>query len=101
VRGGRGNDGVVVHLAGPGAGPDDGITGYSFFLEDDAAPNEVEPARWGYYSAAVATPDGTIWFATENIAGGLDRHIRVVNGRLDLGLSIFANWGTFIGQVRP
>jgi hypothetical protein len=49
----------------------------------------------------VATPDGTIYFAAENTAGGLDRHFAVVNGQLQLGPSILANWGTFIGQIRP
>jgi hypothetical protein len=99
--GGRDDNGVVVHLAGPGAGPDDGVTGYSFFASGSNDTAEVEPARWGDYSAAVATPDGTIFFAAENTAGGLDRHVTVVNGKLQLGPSIFANWGTFIGRIRP
>ena len=85
MRGGRGNDGVVVHLAGPGAGPDDGVTGYSFFLEDDAAPNEVEPARWGDYSAAVFA-DGAVWMANEFIP---DIPRPIIEG----------NFGTFITKL--
>jgi hypothetical protein len=61
-----------VHIAGPGAGPQDGFTEYPAF----GAP--VRP-RWGDYSAAVADTDGSIWLAVEYIP----------NAPRD----IFANWG--------
>ena len=69
-----------VHILGPGAGPEDGFTGYTAF-------GGSRTARWGDYSAAVADESGTIWTAVEYIPGGP----RTVN----------ANWGTFIGHVTP
>lgn len=75
------NGAGAVHIAAAGAGPDDGFTGYHFF----GSPDRV--ARWGDYSAAVASPDGKIWFAIEYIPGGLR--------------TVLANWGTFIGNVSP
>ena len=67
-----------VHLAGAGAGPDDGFTGYTAFGGDGAG-------RWGDYTAAVADADGSIWFGAEYIPGPRDK---------------FANWGTFLGHVQ-
>ncbi len=69
-----------VHIAGAGAGPEDGFSGYAAFGGDGTA-------RWGDYSAAVAGPDGSIWIATEYIPNA---------PRTSL-----ANWGTFIGKVTP
>jgi hypothetical protein len=69
-----------VHVAGAGAEPEDGFTGYAAF---DSGPT----ARWGDYSAAVADSQGNIWIAAEYIPGGL---------RTEL-----ANWGTFIGRLSP
>ena len=69
-----------VHILGAGAGPEDGFTGYTAF-------GGSRTARWGDYSAAVAAEDGTIWTAVEYIPGG--------------ARTLFANWGTFIGQVTP
>ena len=74
----QGPFGGPVHLAGAGAEPEDGFTGYS-----PLGPT----ARWGDYSAAVADSQGNIWIAAEFIPGGL----RTVN----------ANWGTFVGRVSP
>ena len=70
----------AVHIAGAGAVPDDGFTGYPAF---SGAPGRE--ARWGDYSAAVAGPDGKVWFAAEFIPGG--------------PRTTFANWGTFVGSV--
>ena len=69
-----------VHIAGVGAGPDDGFTAYAAY-----GGNGV--ARWGDYSAAVADSDGTIWLAAEYIPGGPRTQL--------------ANWGTFISHVTP
>jgi len=62
-----------------GAAPDDGFTGYVFFAD--------RAGRWGDYSAAVADVDGTIWFANEYIPNA--------------PRTVLANWGTFIGKVKP
>jgi len=69
-----------VHIAAPGAGPEDGFSGYQAF-----GWNRV--ARWGDYSAAVADENGSIWIATEYIPA--------------LPRTALANWGTFVGQVSP
>ncbi len=69
-----------VHMAKSGAFPEDGFTGYSFYGSTDGI------ARWGDYSAAVAAQDGSIWFGVEYIP--------------NLPRTTFANWGTFIGNVK-
>jgi hypothetical protein len=74
------NGAGAVHVAGAGAGSQDGFTEYPAF----GAP--VRP-RWGDYSAAVADADGSIWLAVEYIP----------NAPRD----IFANWGTFVMHVAP
>jgi hypothetical protein len=83
-----------IHLAGSGAlsssvqlvkagtKPADGFTGYKAYGGDG-----VE--RWGDYSAAVGTPDGSVWIATEYIPGTF--------GYPDF----LANWGTYVAQVAP
>ncbi len=70
-----------IHIAGAGALPEDGFTGYHFFGSPDRT------ARWGDYSAAVADGTGRIWIATEYIP--------------DLPRTLLANWGTFIAAVTP
>ncbi len=52
----------TIHIVNTGAQPADGFTG----LPASQGP----PERWGDYSAAHAATDGSIWFATEMIAGG-------------------------------
>ena len=59
----------------------DGFSGYSNF------GGMQRTASWGDYSAAVAAPDGRIWFATEYIPG--------------LPRTLLANRGTFIGTFSP
>src|SRR5260370_26519993 len=54
------NGAGAVHVAGPGAGPQEGFTEYPAFV----AP---VPPRWGGYSAAVADADGSLWLAAEYI----------------------------------
>lgn len=65
-----------IHISGAGVLPDDGFTGYQTF-----GGNGI--ARWGDYSAAVAS-GGAIWMAAEFIPGPR---------------TLFANWGTFIAHV--
>lgn len=66
-----------IQIAGPGAAPDDGFTGYGAF--------GGRVARWGDYSAAVADADGSIWMGVEFIPGG--------------ARTLLANWGTFVTHV--
>ncbi len=69
-----------VHISGPGAGPEDGFSGYERFGGADVA-------RWGDYTAAVVDADGTIWVATEFIPAA--------------PRTVLANWGTFVTHVTP
>ncbi len=74
------NGAGAVHIAGPGAGPEDGFTGYGFF-------GGSRTARWGDYSAAVADAAGAIWLGVEYIPNA--------------PRSVLANWGTFVSHVTP
>jgi hypothetical protein len=67
----------AIQIAGPGAGPDDGFTGYGAF--------GGRVARWGDYTTAVADADGSIWMGVEYIPGG--------------PRTLLANWGTFLTHV--
>ena len=68
--------GTSVQIAAAGIGPEDGFTGY-----DDGV------ARWGDYSTAVATADGSIWMVGQYIP--------------NLPRTIFANWGTYVFRYVP
>ena len=74
--------GATVQLAAAGTGPEDGFTGY---------PNQGFPqtgiARWGDYSSAAVSADGSIWMTTEFIPTAPRTQL--------------ANWGTFIAQYIP
>jgi len=70
----------AIQIAAPGVAPEDGFTGYR---PSPFAPN----ARWGDYSTARATSDGSIWMVTEYIPGG--------------PRSTGANWGTYIARFVP
>lgn len=67
----------TIHIVNTGAQPADGFTGL--------ASGQGPPERWGDYSAATAASDGSIWFATEMIAGGP----RVSD----------TNWSTTVGHI--
>lgn len=67
--------GTAIQIAAAGAGPEDGFTGYPGGLG-------VGIARWGDYSTAVTSTDGSIWMVTEYIP--------------NLPRTQLANWGTFI-----
>lgn len=66
----------ILRVVAPGVLPEDGFTGY-----------QGVPARWGDYSAAVVSTDGSLWVASEYI-GNLPR-------------TELANWQTFIAQYKP
>jgi hypothetical protein len=72
----------AIQIAGVGAFPEDGFTGY---------PNlgfpEVGVARWGDYSAAVVNSDGSIFMGTEYIPNAPRAQK--------------ANWGTYLIQYIP
>ncbi len=70
--------GTILQIAGVGAFPEDGFTGYKFF------GGSHNLARWGDYSAAVVGPDNSIWMAQEFIP--------------DTPRTFFANWGTFLAN---
>jgi hypothetical protein len=67
--------GDSIHILSKGVLPEDGFSAYFF-----------NRPRWGDYSAAAVSLDGTIWVATEMIPSGPRK--------------TFANWGTFIARVR-
>ncbi len=73
----------AIQLGAAGSAPEDGFSGYPQF-----GGNQV--ARWGDYSAAVADTDGSIWMAAEWIPS---------TPTFPVGFP--ANWGTFIGQLKP
>jgi hypothetical protein len=67
--------GESIHILSAGVLPQDGFSAYFF-----------NRPRWGDYSAAAVSLDGTIWVATEMIPSGPRK--------------TFANWGTFVARIR-
>jgi hypothetical protein len=82
-----------VHVAAPGAGPDDGFTGYPPF----GGPT----GRWGDYSAAVADTDGNVWLATEFIGQSCTPAEFYADTTCGGTRTILANWGTSFFKVTP
>jgi hypothetical protein len=76
----------AIQIAGAGALAEDGFSGYGPL---PACPtcNGNGIARWGDYSTAVTSTDGTIWLVSEYIP--------------NLPRTPLANWGTFISQYLP
>jgi len=72
----------AIQVAGPGAFPEDGFTGY---------PNLGYPAvgiaRWGDYSSATVDTNGSVWMSTEYIPNSVRTPL--------------ANWGTYVMQYIP
>jgi hypothetical protein len=68
---------LLLQLSAAGAFPQDGFSGY----EGDRI------ARWGDYSTAVASGDGSIWMVTEYIPNA--------------PRTKYANWGTWVTQFMP
>jgi hypothetical protein len=82
-----------IHIAGAGAGPDDGFTGYP---NDNSFGSGI--ARWGDYSAAVA--DGkTIWMAAEYIPSACDDTTYSTDRLCGMTRAPEANWGTYISEL--
>jgi hypothetical protein len=76
----------AIQIAGAGVLPEDGFSGYGPI---PACPtcNGNGIARWGDYSTAVTSTDGSIWLVSEYIP--------------NLPRTPLANWGTFISQYLP
>ncbi len=76
----------AIQIAGAGVLPEDGFSGYGPL---PACPtcNGNGIARWGDYSTAVTSTDGSIWLVSEYIP--------------NLPRTPLANWGTFISQFLP
>jgi len=73
-----------VHVSGPGALPEDGFSGYSFF---GGSGRGARVSRWGDYSAVAVDESGNLWLATEYIPNA--------------PRSLLANWGSFVSNVIP
>ena len=71
---------LAIQIAGQGALPEDGFTGYT-------GTSATGIARWGDYSTAVTSTDGTIWMVSEYIPNS--------------PRSKMANWGTFVSHYLP
>jgi len=69
--------GSTIQIAGVGALPEDGFTGY----------NDGGLSRWGHFSGALAGSDGLIWMGSEYIPNA---------PRTPL-----ANWGTYLVNYKP
>jgi len=88
-----------VHVAGAGAGPQDGFCEYVFFNCAGTSPPQNRP-RWGDYSAAVPL-GASIWIATEWIGQTCtftQWQTDTTCGGTRGGLG---NWSTRISQVTP
>jgi len=72
--------GPAIQIAGSGALPQDGFTGYPGGFAAGVA-------RWGDYSTAVAASDGSIWMVGQYIPNAPRTE--------------FANWGTFLWRYAP
>jgi hypothetical protein len=82
-----------INIVKAGAGPDDGITGYT----DESGR---EAARWGDYSAAVAS-GGEIWTATEYIPSSCTSTTYGSDPLCGMTRAPDANWGTYISKHIP
>jgi hypothetical protein len=82
-----------VHIAAPGAGPQDGFTETHFFTDPGFRP------RWGDYSAT--SSDGhNIFLATQYIAQTCTLDEYVADTSCGGTRSALANWGSFISKLK-
>lgn len=76
----------AIQIVGAGVLPEDGFSGYGPIPAcPTCSGNGI--ARWGDYSTAVTSTDGSIWLVSEYIP--------------NLPRTPLANWGTFISQYLP
>ena len=85
-----------VQVVAPGAGPQDGFTGYKALVGDPPRP------RWGDYGAA-AFDGANLWIASEYIGQtcSLNQYLADPLGSCGATRTALANWGTRISQVTP
>jgi hypothetical protein len=97
VNGGRvsGN----VHVAGRGAGPQDGFCEYTFFNCAGTDPPHNRP-RWGDYGAAVTQGD-SLFIASEWIGQTCTFSTYVQDTTCGATRTALANWSTRLSVVRP
>ncbi len=82
-----------LHVAAPGAGPQDGFTETHFFTDPFFRP------RWGDYSAT--SSDGrNVWLATQYIGQTCTLDEYVADTSCGGTRSSIANWGTFISKLK-
>jgi hypothetical protein len=95
---GGGNIGAV-HIAGRGAGPQDGFSEYVFFNGAGTDPPSARP-RWGDYSAAV-TAGGNLWFASEWIAQRCTFTEYLADTTCGGTRGALGNWSTRLSRLGP
>jgi hypothetical protein len=77
---------LAIQIVSAGVLPEDGFSGYGPIPNcPTCSGNGI--ARWGDYSTAVTSTDGSIWLVSEYIP--------------NLPRTPLANWGTFISQYLP
>jgi hypothetical protein len=87
----------AVQVIAPGAGPDDGFTGYKAFVGDISLG-----ARWGDYGMAV-TVGKDIWVGSEFIGQTctLSQYLAAPIGSCGATRTALANWYTRISKITP
>ncbi len=90
---------AAIQLAGAGAGPEDGFSGYKYYAA--GGPGVARP-RWGDYGAT-AVADNTIWAASEYIAQTctLAEYQATPFGSCGGTRTALANWSTRISEIAP
>ena len=85
-----GSDPTSVQVGGAGQGPYDGDSG--------TFDGGLRP-RWGDYGTALATPDGSLWLASEYVNQRCNFGTFANDTTCGYTRSFYANWGTRIMQV--
>ena len=89
----------VLHVAGAGAGPQDGFCEYTFFNCAGTDPPHNRP-RWGDYPAAQASGN-SIWIANEYIAQTCTFAQYKRDPFCGETRGVVANWSTRVSQITP
>ena len=88
-----------LHVAGAGAGPQDGFCGYLFYNCGQTADPTVRP-RWGDYPAAQTSGD-SIFLANEYIAQTCTFAEYATDPFCGTTRGVVANWSTHVSQITP
>jgi hypothetical protein len=89
----------VLHVVGPGAGPQDGFCEYTFF-NCAGTPTPHNRPRWGDYPAAQASGN-SIWIANEYIAQTCTFAQFQNDPLCGQTRGSAANWSTRVSQIKP